>query len=255
MSREEAIDIVRSIYRTDKEKEAFATLVPELAESEDEKMIKAIEHILYENYSDAAVIEGVEIAEIVTWLEKQKEQRPIDVEWDKLQADFRSINEAFEDGKKEVIAHPEKYNLQKPAEWSVEDKEIIETICKEGDLKPSEVRWLKSLRPQSQDTYQRVVHTIFGMLKDKDFYEIQPSHRVSLLNDIRVKCKDAIECAPILDEPSWKPSEEGVEAVVHHYKNAHYLETNGKQVSARLKQFDEGAKVLIYIEARKEEEK
>jgi hypothetical protein len=44
------------------------------SESEDEKMIKAIEHILYENYSDAAVIEGVEIAEIVTWLDKQKEQ-------------------------------------------------------------------------------------------------------------------------------------------------------------------------------------
>lgn len=34
-------------------------------------MKKAITHILYENYTDAAVIEGVEIAEIVTWLEEQ----------------------------------------------------------------------------------------------------------------------------------------------------------------------------------------
>ena len=41
--------------------------------SEAERMVKAIQHILYENYSDAAIIEGVEIAEIVTWLEKQKE--------------------------------------------------------------------------------------------------------------------------------------------------------------------------------------
>ena len=31
------------------------------------------------------------------------------------------------------------------AEWSEEDKKIVETICKEGDLKPSEKRWLKSL--------------------------------------------------------------------------------------------------------------
>lgn len=72
---------------------------------------------------------------------------------------------------------------------------------------------LRSLRPQPQGTYKQVIHTIFGMLKDKDFYEIQPSHRVSLLNDIRVKCKDAIECAPILDEPSWKPREEQMEAL------------------------------------------
>ena len=31
------------------------------------------------------------------------------------------------------------------AVWSEEDKKIVETICKEGDLKPSEKRWLKSL--------------------------------------------------------------------------------------------------------------
>ena len=48
-------------------------LFPELKEkkSDDKRMKKAIKHILYENYTDAAVIEGVEIAEIVTWLEKQ----------------------------------------------------------------------------------------------------------------------------------------------------------------------------------------
>ena len=40
----------------------------------DEKMKKAIMHILYENYTDAAVIEGVEIAEIVAWLEKNNHE-------------------------------------------------------------------------------------------------------------------------------------------------------------------------------------
>lgn len=51
-------------------------IFPELKESEDEKMKKAIIHVLYENYTDAAVIEGVEIAEIVAWLEKLGEQKP-----------------------------------------------------------------------------------------------------------------------------------------------------------------------------------
>jgi hypothetical protein len=54
-----------------KTKEEAEKYFPELSESEDERMKKAIIHILYENYTDAAVIEGVEIAEIVAWLEKQ----------------------------------------------------------------------------------------------------------------------------------------------------------------------------------------
>jgi len=33
------------------------------------------------------------------------------------------------------------------------------------------------------------------------------------LGNVRVKCKDAIECAAILDEPSWKPSENQMKAL------------------------------------------
>ncbi len=50
-----------------------------------------------------------------------------------------------------------------------------------------------------------------------------------------------------------KMEPEGIEAVVHHCANVHYVVTNIEQLNARLKQFDEGAKVLVYIEARKEE--
>lgn len=52
------------------------TMFPTIAENEDkdERMKKAIMHVLYENYTDAAVIEGVEIAEIVAWLEKQGQE-------------------------------------------------------------------------------------------------------------------------------------------------------------------------------------
>ena len=125
---------------------------------------------------------------------------------------------------------PERFNLQPKQEWSEEDKEKIVTISEiiehcttipysggtltlNKEYKKELLCFIRSLRPQPQGVYKQVVHSIFKMLKDKDFYEIQPSNRVSLLNDIRVKCKDAIEVAPILDAPSWKPSEEQMEAL------------------------------------------
>ena len=114
--------------------EAYKQIIryfPELAESEDERMIKAITHILYENYTDAAVIKGVEIAEIITWLEEQKSKV---VEFDHLKE-------------------------QKPAEWSEED-EKMRTLCgaslayryndcgiTKGEYDEA-IWWLKSLRPQ-----------------------------------------------------------------------------------------------------------
>ena len=95
----------------------------------------------------------------LTWKEdEQKEQKP--AEWDELQSEFKNINEAFEDGKKEVVGNPEKYGLQKPAEWSEEDEVYLqdalwcikqaEKSCKDGNDKGacwSAERWLKSLRP------------------------------------------------------------------------------------------------------------
>lgn len=47
---------------------------------------------------------------------------------------------------------------------------------------------------------------------------------------------------------------EGIEGVVHHYATVHYLETNTEQLNARLKDFEEGAKVRVLI-IRKEDNK
>ena len=55
-------------------KEDAEHFFPELKESKGERIKRAIKHILYENYTDAAIVEGIEIAEIVTWLEKQDKQ-------------------------------------------------------------------------------------------------------------------------------------------------------------------------------------
>lgn len=71
-------------------------LFPELKEkkSDDKRMKKAIMHVLYENYTDAAVIEGVEIAEIVAWLEKQCKQKQT---WEPSAAQLIVIKNLIED--------------------------------------------------------------------------------------------------------------------------------------------------------------
>ena len=74
MTYEEKLAEAKKLYETANADQRYVleSIFPELVESEDEKMKKAITHVLYENYTDAAVIEGVEIAEIVAWLEKQQ---------------------------------------------------------------------------------------------------------------------------------------------------------------------------------------
>ena len=73
-------------------------------------------------------------------------------EWTELQSEFKNINEAFEEGKKEVIEHPEKYGLQKPVEWDELDKDCLNraiwyienpapSVVKDTNL----ILWLKSL--------------------------------------------------------------------------------------------------------------
>ena len=81
-------------------------------------------------------------AEILSYF---NEQKPADNQFPPLEGldavKAKYYDEGFKNGFDEGV------DSVKPAEWSDEDKEIIETICKEGDLKPSEVCWLKSLRP------------------------------------------------------------------------------------------------------------
>ena len=131
---------------------------------------------------------------------------------------------AFAKGFREGFLCKESQKEQKPAEWSEKDRHAIgnceyaikETFKDEQNpYRVGTLDWLKSLRPQSRrkDTYYDIIHSILAMLKDLDFMQITPQHRVSLLNDIRVRCKDADECATILDEPRWKPSEEQMKAL------------------------------------------
>ena len=66
----DALRRAKKLYEQRTITESLGWVFPELKD-ENERMKKAIMHVLYDNYTDAAVIEGVEIAEIATWLEKQ----------------------------------------------------------------------------------------------------------------------------------------------------------------------------------------
>ena len=78
MTREEAIEIVRNIYQTDAEKEALATLIPELAESEDERIRKALIEVFKEKLERGFewVEYGIPNRSVLSWLEKQKVEHP-----------------------------------------------------------------------------------------------------------------------------------------------------------------------------------
>lgn len=176
-------------------------------------------------------------ADFFVYLEKQKEQPKEELVYRMNGLMQKYIDEGRDEAERE---HRMKcYNLfwdaledadffkQKPGEWSEEDETCLEyalwcvtktrlfaakDVCDLDACRCAE-RWLKALRPQPQrrDTYYDIIHDILATLKDMDFTQITPEHRVSLLNDIRVKCKNADECAEILDEPHWKPSEEQME--------------------------------------------
>ena len=79
MTREEAIKVVKrtkgAMVYTEKEKEALETLIPELAESDDERIIRAIIDALYSHTNSINLLSsrGYQMEDIEAWLENQKE--------------------------------------------------------------------------------------------------------------------------------------------------------------------------------------
>ena len=101
-------------------------------------------------------------------------------------------------------------------ELSEEDETIIEGACNALEIHGHTklAKRLKSLRPQPQGIYQQVVKGLRDMCDRYEQNGIFADERArDFLANVRIKCKDAIECAPILDESSWKPSKEQMKAL------------------------------------------
>ena len=154
MTREEALKILMGYSHTTQERAALEVLIPELNENKDERIRKAIRVILIateDEQKDFYSTHGLTRKDCTDWLEKQ-ERKPAEVDestkrlndnwmrqhfddyneresaewakWAELQSEFKNINEAFEDGKKEVVAHPEKYGLCKRIEATINGEPI-----------------------------------------------------------------------------------------------------------------------------------
>ena len=109
MTREEAIKVVRNIYQTDAEKEALKTLIPELSESEDERIREQLIDAIKIGRSNSGISFTEEAANrYITLLEKQKEM-PTNEEM------LRTLRTEYEKGVADTIAKYEQKE-QKPAE-------------------------------------------------------------------------------------------------------------------------------------------
>lgn len=155
----EALERAKAYHRNElagSRKEMMEYIFPELRESEDERIRKAIVHLL-DVASEAYLVgeTGFKKEQFLSYLEKQKELTPADG-WD--YADKRMSHplylEGFEAGRavERELSEFEKRKEQKPAEWSEEDEKMIERINSILDFHPSyekEKNWFNSLRPQT----------------------------------------------------------------------------------------------------------
>lgn len=68
--------------------------VPELRESEDEKIRKAIINI-FATHKDYEVYFGVSVEDIRVWLERQAEQKPIETTWKPSEEQMEALKTSF----------------------------------------------------------------------------------------------------------------------------------------------------------------
>ena len=180
MTREEAIKSVKQFFTgmgialSNKTKEAFESLIPELAESEDERITKELIEIV-ESYRINCVYDGAyQFDKCLAWLKKQKEQptneeilRTLRAEYEKGVADtiakyeetiealkekYKNIKKDYYDTKREL----EKQKEQKPIEWSKRDKYMLERVkdsieiaksysAHSGECYDEELDWIEAL--------------------------------------------------------------------------------------------------------------
>ena len=117
MTREEAIEVYNGLIN-EKIKAAFEFFAPELAESEDERVRRALIEFLREAYSRGNAPE--ECAKWIVWLDQPKEQKSVEIE--------EIIRKARSEGRQEVIDHPEYYQLMREEALEKIDEEVFEKI-------------------------------------------------------------------------------------------------------------------------------
>jgi len=134
--------ILQDVYSSEKQKERVPEnsetgtrkeQEPDTRDADDLQLLGFIYDLLNEiKWKDSWAMSK---EECLRRLNDYRPQKP--AEWDELQSEFRNINEAFEDGKKEVVDNPEKYGLCKPAEWNDTDmkeaRDNLISVCRDWE--------------------------------------------------------------------------------------------------------------------------
>ena len=184
MNKIEAIKILK--YRHDIslpfEREALETLIPEFKESEDERIRKelVVELQCWEG------IPETKRRQYLTYLEKQKEQKPADEQFPPLEGldaiKAKYYDDGFKNGFDEGVASV------KPAEWSEEDcimqRALIDTLQGETTCFTTNdfISWIKFLRPSwkpSEEQMNALRRAVNKLAKS----DVADSVRLSIMYD------------------------------------------------------------------------
>ena len=203
MTQEEALSKIREKGFWDSlnltEKEALQTLIPELSESEDERIRKWIIGIINEVRDDEDwCVQPKKCDEAIAWLEKKKDAN-------------KEYWRGYREGKQEILdkyAEIEKQKEQKQ-EWSYEDeKQIrqIERIIKDAGCTPTLQEkvhtWFQTICPQP---HRKDIREAVDYLRKYATNCVQGGYLQQYVLDLA----DRIE--NLLPQPHWKPSGEQME--------------------------------------------
>ena len=162
MDREEAIRRIKAWNLDSDDMEVLAVVIPELAESDDERIREEMVRYFTEMKKGGSA--ALPYDDCIAYLEKQKDLDKMIVVspevWDK------AISDAFENGKKEG-----KKQKEQKSKWSEEDEEILNELLNHCNTENATwYNWLKSLRPQPKQVWteedDRICHLIMANLSE-----------------------------------------------------------------------------------------
>ena len=225
MTREEAINEIKSWdFLEGKEIEAIHTLIPELRETEDERIRKELIEFLdgVWHLGKNANFDKWDKADCTKWIAWLKKQKECIAGGGKTSADederirkwiINLIKEVEYDEDwcvksvdcNKAVAYLEKQKEQKPAEWSEEDEAaydafMCEVVNEKMNPTIEQIKWLRSIRDR--------LKSLRPQLSDEDIKKIRSEEYTKGFNDAAFGGK------------AWKPSEEHLNYVNWAYSIA-----------------------------------
>ena len=236
MTREEAIEVYNGLIN-EKIKAAFEFFAPELSESEDERIIKTLqEYVKNRNWN----LNGPSQAEVLAWLEKQKETVSTENQTAEVGDDETEVQKAYREGKiagrQEVIDHPDYYQLIKPEE---QDSEEVFNKIDNSFRKGRKVGFQEGVESVKREEEERIIKEACSALDSRGYailasrlksIRLQPKQEWSeederMLNSALWHVSHSVSNGSSTDyncsitewlknlRPSWKPSEDLLDAL------------------------------------------